>query len=189
MHFQKEYVSLILVHGSYKNNSPTQLSWCRIVSHSYCYENWILVLVVQIQIFYNIFGIHRDSHHWKNPNSFSPELHFNYEEVQRRHQYAFLPWSVGERYCNFPCHVISVTRHYLFRGILQLILWIIPRKCIGMNLALFQTKLTLCSMYRNFVLRYSNPQQPVTYTAKNIFLVPKIPPQIRVIKRNKGQSL
>jgi cytochrome P450 len=110
---------------------------------------------VKAQIFYNIFGIHRDPHYWKQPDLFVPELHFNTEEGQRQHQYAFLPWSVGER------------------------------KCIGMNLAYFHTKLTLLMIYKLFVLRYHDPQQAVMHINKNIFLIPKENPKFRIVKRNK----
>lgn len=45
-----------------------------------------------------IFTIHRDSNYWQTPDEFNPD-NFLPELVNKRHTYAFLPFSAGPRGC------------------------------------------------------------------------------------------
>lgn len=145
MHFQPGCVFVALL---WQNRWKEQIivSLKRSVLHFKLRKNsnWSFfgLFSVKAQIFYNIFGIHRDPHYWKQPDLFVPELHFNTEEGQRQHQYAFLPWSVGER------------------------------KCIGMNLAYFHTKLTLLMIYKLFVLRVNLSSRNTMRTGPIFFEIP-----------------
>lgn len=46
----------------------------------------------------NIYAIHRDTNLWKYPDDFYPE-HFLPQEIKKRHNFAFLPFSGGLRSC------------------------------------------------------------------------------------------
>ncbi|XP_049821133.1 cytochrome P450 4C1 isoform X2 [Aethina tumida] len=69
----------------------------------------------------NIYAIHRDTNLWKYPNDFYPE-HFLPQEVKKRHNFAFLPFSGG------------------------------LRSCLGRQYAFLSMKTTLATVLRNFII-------------------------------------
>jgi cytochrome P450 len=46
----------------------------------------------------NIYGMHHHVGHWQTPEVFNPE-HFNKEQQEQRHPYAYLPFGGGPRLC------------------------------------------------------------------------------------------
>ncbi|XP_041632748.1 uncharacterized protein [Drosophila kikkawai] len=57
-----------------------------------------LVLPKGSQITFHVFDIHRNPKYWDNPNEFRPER-FLPENCQKRHTYAYVPFSAGQRNC------------------------------------------------------------------------------------------
>lgn len=51
-----------------------------------------------VSVVVSLFELHRDPKYWKDPLKFIPER-FEPEEVAKRHPYAYLPFSVGQRNC------------------------------------------------------------------------------------------
>lgn len=45
-----------------------------------------------------VYALHRDSDLYENPEKFNPER-FVLEEQQKRHPYAYIPFSAGSRNC------------------------------------------------------------------------------------------
>lgn len=78
-----------------------------------------------------IAGMHRHPHHWEKHDQFYPE-HFSPEAVQKRHPYAFVPFSAG------------------------------PRNCIGQKFAMYEMKSALSKVVREFELLPSpNPEHEI----------------------------
>ncbi|XP_055388164.1 uncharacterized protein LOC129616531 [Condylostylus longicornis] len=57
-----------------------------------------LILPKGLNIFINIYDIHRNSHHFPNPETFDPDR-FLPENSINRHPYAYIPFSAGSRNC------------------------------------------------------------------------------------------
>ncbi|KAI9188025.1 hypothetical protein H9P43_002416 [Blastocladiella emersonii ATCC 22665] len=75
----------------------------------------------------NIVGMHRNRDAWgANPDVFNPE-HFSKENEAKRHPYAWLPFSSGER------------------------------SCIGMAFAMQEAKIALATLVRKFTFEYDGP--------------------------------
>ncbi|KAK7579866.1 hypothetical protein V9T40_000495 [Parthenolecanium corni] len=72
-----------------------------------------------VNIAVHIHQLHRSSDHYENPNKFDPS-HFFTENVQKRHPYAYLPFSAG------------------------------PRNCIGQKFATIEAKIILAQIFRNY---------------------------------------
>ncbi|KAG5891754.1 hypothetical protein JTB14_012488 [Gonioctena quinquepunctata] len=62
----------------------------------YILDKWTIPKSTAIVV--PIFNLHRDPYYWENPEHFHPD-HFLPEAVQKRHVYAYLPFSAGPRGC------------------------------------------------------------------------------------------
>lgn len=52
----------------------------------------------ECSVLLSMITIHKDPKHWERPNEFYPD-HFLPEAVEKRHPYAYLPFSAGPRGC------------------------------------------------------------------------------------------
>ncbi|KAG5888996.1 hypothetical protein JTB14_033926 [Gonioctena quinquepunctata] len=59
-------------------------------------EKWVIPRGCSVMV--SIYNIHRNGEYWEKPNEFYPE-HFLPEAVEKRHPYAFMPFSAGPRGC------------------------------------------------------------------------------------------
>lgn len=70
----------------------------RVAEEEVAIPNTPYIIPKGAMISYSIFSIHRDPKHWPNPDKFNPD-HFLPENVQKRHPYAYMPFSAGRRVC------------------------------------------------------------------------------------------
>jgi len=70
---------------------PTRVSTCDIQ-----YKNYIFPKGTPIAI--NFMAVHRHPAHWENPEKFDPKR-FLPENSKSRHNFAFMPFSLGKRQC------------------------------------------------------------------------------------------
>lgn len=59
-------------------------------------DKWVIPKDCGIMI--SIFDVHRDPNYWENPFHFHPD-HFLSEAVKKRHPFAYVPFSAGQRSC------------------------------------------------------------------------------------------
>ena len=81
-----------------------------------------------VQLVLCICAIHRDPRHWTDPEKFCPE---RFLTNQRRHPFAFMPFSAG------------------------------PRNCIGQKFAILELKATLVKLFRKFHFTSLDPRDKV----------------------------
>ena len=81
-----------------------------------------------VQLVFCIAAIHRNPRHWPDPQKFDPERFLHH---QKRHPFAFLPFSAG------------------------------PRNCIGQKFALLELKATLVKIFRKFRITSLDPRDKV----------------------------
>ncbi|KAF6041267.1 CYP3A4 [Bugula neritina] len=95
-----------------------------------------------------IYAIHHDPEIWPEPEEFRPER-FSPENSEGRHQYAWMPFGIGNR------------------------------NCIGMRLALLEMKIALVKILTNFVLEPCDgtPEKPMKYS-QNFRMAPEKPIKI-----------
>ena len=100
-----------------------------------------------------LYTIHRDPQYWENPDQFDPSR-FNDENKEKRHRYAWVPFSLG------------------------------PRQCIGNNLAFMEMKMMLIRILQNFIIENNpNAEKPnVPFMANVVQIHPKATVILR--KRN-----
>nr|XP_022913663.1 cytochrome P450 6k1-like [Onthophagus taurus] len=62
-------------------------------------------------VYIPMFGLHYDEKYWNNPQKYDPER-FSDEEINKRHQYAYIPFGSGPHNCigerfglNFHTHI------------------------------------------------------------------------------------
>ncbi|KAI9183515.1 hypothetical protein H9P43_004433 [Blastocladiella emersonii ATCC 22665] len=78
----------------------------------------------------NVVGLHRSREVWgPNPDVFNPD-HFTRENEAKRHMYAWVPFSFGER------------------------------SCIGMTFAMQEAKIAIATLIRKFTFEYDGPVPP-----------------------------
>nr|UOV22656.1 cytochrome P450 6a23 [Epicauta chinensis] len=87
-----------------------------------------------------IMGVHNDPELYPDPQHFDPER-FSDEMVQKRHQYAHIPFGEG------------------------------PRICIGLRFGMVQTKLGITSLLRNYQIKINPRTQEPIKMHKNSFIL------------------
>ncbi|XP_023232361.1 vitamin D 25-hydroxylase-like [Centruroides sculpturatus] len=63
-------------------------------------------------ILINLWSVHNDDAHWKNPNKFFPERFLNKETDYVKNEDAFMPFSIGKRSC--PAKSLAKVELYLY---------------------------------------------------------------------------
>ena len=102
----------------------------------------------------SLMALHRDPTYWPNPMEFDPDR-FLPEEVEKRPNYSFLPFSGG------------------------------PRNCLGMTFAMMQMKIVIASLVKSYILKKNTvgsvkdvrlklgmvikPVQPITVSLRSRF--------------------
>ena len=94
------------------------------------------VIPKSTQVIVYILIIHHNPAIWENPESFDPDR-FSKENCDKRHPYAFIPFSAG------------------------------PRNCIGQRFALQEQKVILAYFFRNFrvISHEEEPNVPISFGA------------------------
>ncbi|XP_067950041.1 lithocholate 6-beta-hydroxylase-like isoform X2 [Watersipora subatra] len=100
-----------------------------------------------------VYPIHHDPEIWPDPEKFDPER-FSPENREGRHQYAWIPFGLGNR------------------------------NCIGMRLALLNMKIAMVKTLKNYVLEpcEGTPTKPLTW-ARNFRMDPEKPIMISAKRR------
>ncbi|XP_011156878.1 cytochrome P450 4C1 [Solenopsis invicta] len=75
---------------------PSMLLMARITSEDTQLQSHLIPAGAMMLL--NIFGVHRDSNFWLNPEIFDPDR-FLPENIQNRHLYSYIPFSAGPRKC------------------------------------------------------------------------------------------
>lgn len=86
-------VCVVCSRNSSQNNCKY---YCNVALLTYCAGKY--VIPAGCGVFISPYMTHRLSHHFPDPHSFKPER-FNSENSERRHPYAFIPFSAGPRNC------------------------------------------------------------------------------------------
>ncbi|XP_017773173.1 PREDICTED: cytochrome P450 4d2-like [Nicrophorus vespilloides] len=75
---------------------PPVMMFARDVYEDVYYNDKLIPKGARVGVF--VYGLHRESEHYKNPESFIPER-FELKEENRRSAFSFVPFSAGQRNC------------------------------------------------------------------------------------------
>nr|XP_022913704.1 cytochrome P450 6k1-like [Onthophagus taurus] len=109
-------------------------------------------------VYIPMFGLHYDEKYWKDPQKYDPER-FSDEEINKRHQYAYIPFGSG------------------------------PHNCIGERFGLISTKLGLVNILNRFeVEKNADTPIPLKYSARSFVLASTIGLPMKFIDSNRRAS-
>lgn len=122
---------------------PPAVTTRRITKEDYNIPNTKIVIEKGMGVIIPIYGIHHDPEIYPKPEVYDPDR-FSPGEVEKRHQFAFLPFGEG------------------------------PRICIGMRFAVIEVKIALVKILTNFDFKLdrSKTSVPLKISPSKIVLSP-----------------
>lgn len=122
-------------------------------------SEWVTLLGEKIppgtRVIVPIYMLHRHPHYWSEPESFIPERWLNTNQTERKFQpFAYLPFSAG------------------------------ARNCIGQRFAMWEAKLILAPIIRDFEMILSPSLEGVDLKLVNFVTIKSVPP-IKILARQR----